>query len=769
LPRFVPRDARFPVESVFEVEKEFSFDTNETDKADFTDRNEFSDVFEEFGSIGESADVQTAQPAAEAEEQTPVVESPEETKPEEWEQYLDRMTPAAGKAAPKAVGDGKKNAETTPDEPAKKSRKGLIAAVTAAAAVLLAVAAGLYVWFGTDLYYVADIALERNALDLFVGENEAVKCEVTSFGSGEPALEWSSSDSAVASVDGEGNITARSAGIVTITAADPRSGRVSDCVVRVYDNDSMILNYTGLTLGEGEASALTVQFGSDGDGVPQFSSSDSTVVSVDETGAFTAAGVGTADITVSARGYEDAVCTVTVMPAPTVMDIDVSGGMCAGESRQLSVVVGEGEYSSEYRFSSDNPAVVSVDENGMMTAQGKGSAVVTVTACSGVSSTLDVTVTDEPSSVTIPKNLTVYSGQPRSLKAKDNTGNCRQMYYTSSEPSVVSVDDNGVVTVLKKGSATVTCTTYNGRSAKCEITAKLVDYTTPYTSQMVYDNIAALQATYPEIITSESIGKSLQGRDITLLKLGTGQRKVLVVAGMHSREGIAVTFTMRCIEEYAAAMNAGKSYKGYNVKKLLSEYTIYFVPLLNPDGMDIFAGIGQPEYTDKALTAEELAEYKSTAGGVNLNRNFPFAWGKGGVNTTTADHRSYAGDSAGSEPESKAIMELCRANNFEWMLDMHCKGHLIYYQDQINKVDKLSRKLAAMLYRRYDFTLTDRSTTFEASGGLENWFRQEFGRPGICVELVGSKYSSEVNEYFETKTDWKNIKSIFLACIEEGK
>ena len=144
------------------------------------------------------------------------------------------------------------------------------------------------------------------------------------------------------------------------------------------------------------------------------------------------------------------------------------------------------------------------------------------------------------------------------------------------------------------------------------------------------------------------------------LQANRQKRKVLVVAGMHSRENIAVTYTMRCIEEYAQAASEGKRYSGkYNVKKLLGEFTIYFVPLLNPDGLDIVMGLAQPEYTDQIFTEEELYEFKNTANGVNLNRNFPFEWGYEGINTTAPDGRSYAGASAGSEPETQAIIALC--------------------------------------------------------------------------------------------------------------
>ncbi len=696
--------------------------------------------------------------------------------PEEWELYLERMT-SPSKRPPRRKDNGQRvpvvhspsdvTGVRQSEQPVPEKKKNHVGLIAVLVLLLAAVGAGLYIWFCTDLYFVAQLEMEQESVNLFEGEQSVLKCQTVSFGSGEPELEWSSSDSAVVQVDEQGGVAALAQGQAAVTVTDPVSGRQAQCVVCVYSNDQIIPEFTGITMGAGETRVLSVIMGSDNSGVPEFTVSDSSVAEVDSYGTITAAAPGTTDITVSSRGFVDTVCSVTVMNAPTAIATETSGAMCVGETRQIIVSLPEGEAASRYTFSSGNPAVVTVDDNGLMTAKEEGETGVTVTAYNGISLTLPVTVSSAPDAVTVAKKMTVYSGQPIAVGATDESGSCRQFYYTVSDPSVLSVDENGVVTVLKKGDATVTCTAYNGVSADCKVTAKLIDYTTPYTSQRVYDNIAALQATYPDIISTESIGSSVQGRDITLLKLGTGSRKVLVVAGMHSREGIAVTFTMRCIDEYAQAMASGKNYGRYNVKKLLSEYTIYFVPLLNPDGMDIFAGLEQPEYTDVPYTAEELSDFKNTANGVNLNRNFPFEWGKDGVNISAPDHRSYAGASAGSEPETQAIIELCKAHEFEWLLDMHCKGHLIYYQDKVNTVTEECKRLASRLYNRFGFTLTDRSNVFEISGGLENWFRKEYGKPGICVELVESKYSSAVNEHFESKTQWQKTCGVFLGCLEE--
>jgi len=689
---------------------------------------------------------------------------------EEWEKYLEQMDPDGGRNAGRTTPARKtsRKASSADGKAAEgKGKKKGRGALVALALLLLAAGVGAYIWFFTDLYYVASVKMVQSRVDMFVGESLTLEHELTVFGSGEPDLEWSSSAPDVASVDGLGAVSACAAGDATVTLSEPESGLTAQCTVSVHAVDELVLSDRELTLGVGETHIMSVQTGALSAEQPVFVCSDSDVATVDESGRVTAVSVGTTDVTVSARGFNDASFSITVMAAPTVISSSDAGGMCLGETRQITALPGEGEYCSLYGYQSDDPSVVSVDAGGLMSAVAEGTANITISAYNGVSCTLPVTVGEEAGKVTVPEKLTAYNGVPVNLGAADSTGNCRQFFYTSSAPEIVQVSEQGDLSVLRCGTATITCTSYNGSSAQCEVTAKAVDYTTPYTSARVNENIAVLAASYPELVSVESIGTSVQGRDIPLVKLGTGERKALVVAGMHSRENISVSFTMRCIEEYARYAAAGERYDNYNVKKLLEKFTVYFVPLLNPDGLDIYMGIAQPEYTDQPLTQEEIDEFKNTANGVNLNRNFPFEWGYKGVNVTEPDNRSFAGTSAGSEPETQAIMALCAANEFEWLLDMHCKGHMIYYKDKVNELTEESNKLARRLYQRCDFGFTDQSTLYEISGGLENWFRMEYGKPGICIELVGNKYNPLVNKHFDYKLDWPRTKFVFLMCLED--
>jgi len=621
---------------------------------------------------------------------------------------------------------------------------------------------------------VVSVDLSQTELNLFENESHSLYTDIRSYGLSEtlglsePEVSWSSDNTECVQVSEDGTITAVAPGTAVVTAAESRSGISCDCTITVHSLTDIILNASDKSLGVGESFSLNAAVSGNDMAEPfVFSSSDSTIASVDSSGVVTALKPGEASITVSARGYTQNSCSISVFNPPTAIDTStLSTEICVGEKRTVVVSSSDGEFCSQYTYTSSDPEVLTVDSNGQINALSKGTASVSITAYNGVSASVDYTVSAAPRFVELNKDkITIFSGYTDTVSARDSSGSCQEYYYSSSDTSVATVDEFGTITAHNRGQAVITCTSFNGKSDTCTVNVKIVHYTTPYTSQRVQQNIAALTSTYPELITSEVIGKSVMGRDITLVKLGTGERKAFIVAGMHSREGIGVTFTMRCIEEYANAFysKSGK-YGSYNVKDMLSEFTLYIVPLMNPDGLDVVNDNIDPLYN----IPEDFnrPKFKNNANGVNLNRNFPFHWGysdnKNAVNVTTPDALSYAGTHAGSEPETQAIMKLCQENEFEWLLDVHCRGNIIYYQDTENEVTAADNRLASRLARKCGFVLTDQSTLYEISGGLENWFRSEFGKPGICIELVESQYSYLVNDAFERKLNWSKTKYAFL-------
>ena len=409
---------------------------------------------------------------------------------------------------------------------------------------------------------------------------------------------------------------------------------------------------------------------------------------------------------------------------------------------------------------------------------------------------------DEPpeaQAVTLNKHeIYLYPGEQSEIRyylTPDNAAPPGVVYYIS-DTSVYTVDPYGTITAVGEGTAKLTAEAKNGLRDVCTITVKarptqdssqepdpipensddyekpdrIVDAFRPYTSDRVYKDINSLCDYYVNILSQFNIGESEKGKPIPCVTLGKGKKKALIVAGIHSREHISISFTMRCIEEIADAYSASGTYCGYDVRSLLEQYTLYIVPMCNPDGTDIAVAGDQP-LADLGRFNHDSCKFN--ANGVNLNRNYPYCWEQTFGNTKLRPgDETYPGTHAGSEKETQALMKLCSENEFLWLLDMHILGGGIYWSDEGNGTINGDYLLASSIASRCGFRLFPTTMGMSNySGGLENWFRSTYKRPGLCIELIPSSQAyytnlySGYNSYFEQAVNWQQTRCTFLEAM----
>ncbi len=627
---------------------------------------------------------------------------------------------------------------------------------------------GLFSSMSGGCFRILNMDISDEYITIFNGDTYQLGTDILSTGEGQVEYVWVSDNPALVQVDKNGLITGIEEGKAIVTVTEKHSGNSATCSVTVLKLAEMDVERLEYTMGAGEQAAISA-FSGNGKKI-EYLSSDTAVAAVDTEGNIIARTPGTASIQVTAAGCEKKTCSVTVLNAPTKIRFETSLDICAGEKRKIVAAAAEGEYSSSYELSTDS-TIIEIAPDGTLTAKETGTATITAKAFNGVTGTATVEVRGEPGSVSAKLgDKTLYTGDTTTVTPQDNTGFCRQYTYSSSDPAVATVDGQGVVTATGKGKATITCESFNGVKASCKLEVDIVDYTRPYTSKRVAMNCQDLVNKYPELITMESIGKSTLGTDIILLKVGSGEKKALVTGGIHSREDITVNYVMRCIEEYAEAYYSSTGrYGTFRLNKLLKEWTLYVVPVMNPDGIDIANDGVIPLYKNgEPLSETELFDYKNTTTGVNLNRNFPFEWGyeDSTINDTTPDIDSYIGKSEASEPETQAIIKLCEANAFEWLFSFHIKGNMLYWADTVNSNAEKAEIMSNRLVVNCGFNLMRSSSIAGASGGMENWFRQQYNKPGFCIELMEDKWSSEVNKYFEKKINWSKVRyAIVLGMV----
>lgn len=206
-----------------------------------------------------------------------------------------------------------------------------------------------------------------------------------------------------------------------------------------------------------------------------WTSSNPLVATVDEAGLVTAIAEGEATITVTTEdGNHTASCTVIVeKPIVEVESVSLNKAnitLIEGATEALiATVLPEDATNKNIGWSSSNPSIVTVDETGLVTAVKEGETVITVTIEDGGYTANCLVKVEKPfievESVSInKKNITLLEGSSETLIAtvlpEESTN--KKVTWTSSNPSVATVDETGLVTALAEGEVLITVTTDDG-------------------------------------------------------------------------------------------------------------------------------------------------------------------------------------------------------------------------------------------------------------------------------------------------------------------
>ncbi|MBM6777602.1 Ig-like domain-containing protein [Collinsella tanakaei] len=328
---------------------------------------------------------------------------------------------------------------------------------------------------------VTGVSLDRTSLSLGKGESYTLKATIAPTDAENKEVIWKSTDSSIARVDSNGNVTAVASGKVTITATTDDGGKTASCTVTVKGPavTGVSLDKTTLSLGKGESYTLkaTVAPADAENKKVTWTSSDTKVATVDSNGKVTAVAPGSATITVTAEGGgKTATCAVSVAGAVSGVTLDkTSLSLDKGESYTLKATVTPADAENKkVTWRSSDTKVATVDANGKVTAVAPGSATIIVTTEDGnKTATCAVSVAGAVSGVTLNKTeLALKVDESVVLKATvlpENALN-KKVTWKSSDTKVATVDANGKVAAVAPGTATITVTTEDGnKTATCMV------------------------------------------------------------------------------------------------------------------------------------------------------------------------------------------------------------------------------------------------------------------------------------------------------------
>ncbi|XP_037091577.1 carboxypeptidase D-like [Pollicipes pollicipes] len=290
--------------------------------------------------------------------------------------------------------------------------------------------------------------------------------------------------------------------------------------------------------------------------------------------------------------------------------------------------------------------------------------------------------------------------------------------------------------------------------------------------------LAKLTKKYPQLAQMYSIGNSVQGRDLVVLKIGTdsGERKLekpmfKYVGNMHGNEGLGHELLLN-LAAYLL-VNYGKDDR---VTQIINSTEIHIMPTLNPDGFEV-AKPGDCVGSDKEAG-------RTNANGVDLNRNFPDQFRTRPLNRQTI--------TTGRQPETMAAMTWIINKPFVLSANLHGGSLVASYpfddtpQPNVrqccvesNSPDKaLFRSLAsiyadghALMHRGDDFChtgerfaggITNGAMWYDVPGGMQDFNYVFSNCMEITIELSCCKMPAESH----LATEWKNNKEALLSFME---
>lgn len=312
-----------------------------------------------------------------------------------------------------------------------------------------------------------------------------------------------------------------------------------------------------------------------------------------------------------------------------------------------------------------------------------------------------------------------------------------------------------------------------GTKIKIPFGFPLVPENIRFTSTLMEAVAAGLTARYPFIQVSV-IGKSVMGKPIYVFKTGSGARRIFYNGAHHANEWITATLLTKYLENYAVAYAFGGDIGGESAQELYAAASLYIAPLVNPDGADLVTGnLTSGSYYENAKKISENYPqfpfpdgWKANISGTDPNLQYPAGWEnareiKFSQGFVSPAPRDYVGPAPLSAPESRAVYEFTRRNDFALTLSYHTQGQVIYWR-YLDYVPPCSREIGYALSDASGYSL---ETTPSQSGyaGYKDWFIYEYFRPGYTVEAGAGISPLPLEQFPEIYGD--NVRLLSTAQI----
>lgn len=274
----------------------------------------------------------------------------------------------------------------------------------------------------------------------------------------------------------------------------------------------------------------------------------------------------------------------------------------------------------------------------------------------------------------------------------------------------------------------------------------------------IHNYIDTLSDENPSLVSSYIAGRTHENRalKVAVIKSPTASRKIWIDCGIHAREWVSPSTCVYILDKLISDYKAGVA----ATKAIVDYYEFHILPVMNADGY---------EFSHTTTRLWRKNRYPTNAGcpGVDLNRNFPYQWMTGGSSNQPCSD-TYAGSSAGSELESKAVMNAISAYKGQWdsYLTIHSYGKWWFtpygYSAAVVPPDFTNLRAKAQigvnaLAATYGETGWIQGSSSQilyiASGGSEDWTYSQGINYSYCLELRPGQSGTDAIYGFQLPED----------------
>jgi hypothetical protein len=282
--------------------------------------------------------------------------------------------------------------------------------------------------------------------------------------------------------------------------------------------------------------------------------------------------------------------------------------------------------------------------------------------------------------------------------------------------------------------------------------------------------LKSLEKNFPALVTYRELGKTTMGFPIPAIRITTpnnNRNKVSILfnGGIHASELIG---TEHCYDIIYQILTKPDDYK-----VALNNINIWIVPIINPDGSFLFW------YKDNRMGRKNGYLHDSHSEldpnrGIDLNRNFPFKWNSGHPKASSANpsHSFFRGDEEGSEPETKAMMELAESERFLFSISFHSFATKLLFPYTIEGITnpdpdypkELARKLAplAKSYHPVKERFEAVKNIYPVDGTDQDFYYFKYGTNALLAE------SSHKNiDYSNVGTIMEGFRPVWQGILKE--